>query len=166
MAMALDQARAQALEETTGFERDAKIAEREIGRIHAEITKVATEAATNGHAASRLAELHERLREAEQRLSELRDQAERARRGMVTKAEVDSALEAFTPLWDALSPREQARVLRLLIQRVEYDGANGKIAVTFHANGIRTLGRNTVAKRSGCVHTQADEMEVEECMTA
>jgi hypothetical protein len=31
--------------------------------------------------------------------------------------------------------------LQLLIQRVDYDGANGKIAVTFHANGIRTLGQ-------------------------
>ena len=156
MAMALDQARAQALEESASLESDAKITERDIGRIHAEITKAATNAATNGHAASRLAELHERLREAEQRLTELRDQAERARRGMVTKAEVDSALEAFTPLWDALTPREQARVLQLLIQRVDYDGANGKIAVTFHANGIKTLGQNGVA----------DKLEAVECATA
>jgi len=156
MELALDQARAQALEETAALEGDATITEREIGRIHAEITKIATDAATNGHAAARLAELHEMLRDAERRLSELRDQVERARRGMVTKAEVDSALEAFTPLWDALSPREQARVLRLLIQRVDYDGANGKVAVTFHANGIRTLGQNGVA----------DGLEAHECLTA
>ncbi len=156
MAMALDQARSQALEETAALEGDARIARREIGRIHAEITKVATAAATNGHAAARLAELHERLRDAERRLSELHDQAERARRGMVTKADVDSALEAFTPLWDALSPREQARVLRLLIQRVDYDGANGKVAVTFHTNGIRTIGQNGVA----------DGLEAHECLTA
>ncbi|NLY01558.1 MAG: recombinase family protein [Rhodopirellula sp.] len=156
MAMALDQARAQAMEEMAALESDARIAEREIGRIHGEVTKVAADAATNGHAASRLAELHERLREAEQRLSELRDQSERARRGVVTKAEVDSALEAFTPLWDALSPREQARVLQLLIQRVDYDGENGKIAVTFHTNGIRTLGQNGAA----------DGLEVGACATA
>jgi site-specific DNA recombinase len=74
----------------------------------------------------------------------------------VSKAEVDSALEAFTPLWDMLSPREQARVLRLLIQRVDYDGANGKVAVTFHANGIKTLGQNGVA----------DSLEADECTTA
>ena len=156
MAMALEQARSQALEETAAPESDARIAEREIGRIHSEITKVATDAANNGHAATRLAELHECLREVEQRLTELRDQAERARRGLVTKAEVDSALEAFTPLWDALSPREQARALRLLIQRVDYDGANGRIAVTFHANGIRTLGQSGAA----------DVLEVYACPTA
>ena len=72
------------------------------------------------------------------------------------KSEVDSALEAFTPLWETLSPREQARVLQLLIQRVDYDGANGKVAVTFHANGIRTLGQNGVA----------DDLETDKCRTA
>jgi hypothetical protein len=41
-AKALDQARAQALEETAALEGDARIAEREIGRIHAEIAKGAT----------------------------------------------------------------------------------------------------------------------------
>ncbi len=61
---------------------------------------------------------------------------------LVTKSEVDSALATFTPLWDSLTPREQARVVHLLIQRVDYDGAKGKVAVTFHANGIRTLGQN------------------------
>jgi len=165
MAMALDQARAQTMEETAALESDAKITEREIARIHAEMAKVATDAATNGHAAVRLAELHERLRKAEQRLTELRAEAERARRGLVSKAEVDSALEAFTPLWDALIPREQARVLRLLVQRVEYDGAKGKIAVTFHANGIKTLGHNGMADRPARVHARSDETEVEECLT-
>ena len=156
MAMALEQARAQGVEETAALESDARIAEREIGRIHAEITKVATDAATNGYAAARLAELHEGLREAEQRFTELRDQAERAQRQIVTKAEVDSALEAFTPLWDTLGPREQARVLRLLIQRVDYDGANGKVAIAFHANGIRTIGQKGVG----------DGWETDECTTA
>lgn len=156
MALALDQARAQALEETAAFESDARIAEREINRIRAEMTKAGTDAASNAHAATRLADLHERLRDAERRLTDLRDQAEWARRNLVTKSEVDSALDAFAPLWDALSPREQARVLRLLIRRVEYDGANGKVAVTFHANGIKALDQKGVI----------DRLEVDECTTA
>ncbi len=166
MSMTLEQARAQALEETASLESDAAIAEREIGRIHVEISKVAADAATNGHAASRLAELHERLRETAQRLTELRDQAEQAQHGMISKAEVDYAFAAFDPLWESLSLWEQVRVLRLLIQRVEYDGANGKIAVTFHANGIRTLGRNSVADQSAFVQAQADDVETNLCATA
>ena len=106
------------------------------------IKEVTTDAATNGHAAARAAELHERLREAERRRSELHDATSQAQRQMVTKAEVDTALDAFDPLWDTLSPKEQARILRLLIQRVDYDGESGKVAVTFRANGIKTLGTN------------------------
>jgi len=141
MAMTLEQARSQATQEIAALESEAHPVEREVGRIHAEISKVAIDAATRGHAAARLAELQDRLRDAEQRLTELRDQAERARRGVVTKAEVDSALKAFAPLWESLRPREQARVLQLLIQGVDYDGQKGKVAITFHANGLRTLGR-------------------------
>jgi hypothetical protein len=41
----------------------------------------------------------------------------------------------------------QARVLQLLIQQVAYDGANGKVAVTFRPSGLKTLGRGgTCAK--------------------
>ena len=39
----------------------------------------------------------------------------------------------------ALVPREQARVLELLIERVEHDGANGDVAITFRPTGIKTL---------------------------
>ncbi len=156
MSMTLDQARAQASEELAAAESDATTIAREMGRIHAEIARVATDAATNGHAANRLAELHEELREAEQRMTEVHGRAKRARRGLVSKAEVDSALKAFTPVWDALSPREQAHALQLLIQRVDYDGVDGKVAITFHANGMRAFEENT-----GAVSREASE-----CMTA
>ncbi|MCG3138850.1 MAG: hypothetical protein HJJLKODD_02719 [Phycisphaerae bacterium] len=59
----------------------------------------------------------------------------REQQPQVSKAEVDAALAAFDPLWDTLSPREQARVIRLLVKRVDYDGANGKVAITFHETG-------------------------------
>lgn len=45
----------------------------------------------------------------------------------------------FDPLWDTLSAREQARILHLLIERVDYDGPNGTVEITFHPTGIKTL---------------------------
>jgi hypothetical protein len=30
-------------------------------------------------------------------------------------------------------------VVQLLVERVTYDGAQGKVAITFHPTGIRTL---------------------------
>jgi site-specific DNA recombinase len=51
------------------------------------------------------------------------------------------------PAWGALAPDEQARVVQLLVSRVDYDGAQGKVAITFHPLGLKTLagellGRN------------------------
>ena len=48
------------------------------------------------------------------------------------------ALDLFDPVWQALTPHEQARVLGLLIERVDYDGAQGKVAITFQPTGIQT----------------------------
>ena len=44
---------------------------------------------------------------------------------------------ALEPVWDELYPAEQARILRLLIERI--DVAPDGISVTLHAAGIRSL---------------------------
>jgi len=43
------------------------------------------------------------------------------------------------PAWDALSPEDKAAVVQGLIERVHYDGARGKVAVTFRPRGLRAL---------------------------
>jgi site-specific DNA recombinase len=47
------------------------------------------------------------------------------------------ALGALVPVWDELYPAEQARILRLLIERI--DVAPEGISITLHAAGIRSL---------------------------
>ena len=44
---------------------------------------------------------------------------------------------ALQPVWDEFYPAEQARILRLLIERI--DVAPNGISVTLHAAGIRSL---------------------------
>jgi hypothetical protein len=44
---------------------------------------------------------------------------------MIGRTEVAKALSLFSPVWDTLVPREKERVLRLLLERVVYDGAEG-----------------------------------------
>jgi hypothetical protein len=50
---------------------------------------------------------------------------------------VIEALSALEPVWDELYPAEQARILRLLIERI--DVAPDGISVTLHAAGVRSL---------------------------
>ncbi len=62
----------------------------------------------------------------------------------VTEAEVRCALEQFDPLWDELFPAEQARILRLLIERVDIgeDGAD----VRLRLDGLSGLVRDLAAR--------------------
>ena len=55
----------------------------------------------------------------------------------VEESEVIEALCALEPVWNELYPSEQARILRLLIERI--DVAPDGISVTLHAAGIRSL---------------------------
>ena len=52
-----------------------------------------------------------------------------------------------------MTPHEQARVLRLLVSRVDYDGQHGKASITFQPLGLKTLasellGRNGEEQRA------------------
>ena len=58
-------------------------------------------------------------------------------RATLEEGEVIKALAALEPVWDELYPAEQARILRLLIERI--DVAPDGISVTLHAAGIRSL---------------------------
>jgi site-specific DNA recombinase len=83
--------------------------------------------------------LQERIRLAEERASEIQARLEALDRERITEEEVAAALGSFDAVWNALSPREQARIVQLLVERVDYDGGAGTIAITFHAAGLKTL---------------------------
>jgi site-specific DNA recombinase len=88
---------------------------------------------------SRLADVQERIRAAERRLTEIDNELISLNGELLDDAEVTKALADFDQLWDALAPREQARLLERLIERVEYDGRRGNISLTFHPCGIKSL---------------------------
>lgn len=115
--------------------------ERELARLHADLGRTAGDAAWDAHAAARLADLHERVRGAEERAATLRRAVADADAGQITKAEVDAALGEFDGVWSSLSPREQARLMRMLVQRVDYDATKGSISITFHPLGLRSIGQ-------------------------
>jgi len=60
----------------------------------------------------------------------------------LTEAEVRDALERLDPLWDELFPAEQARIVRLLVERVEVGpaGADIRLRVAGLASLVRDLG--------------------------
>src|SRR5262249_11830265 len=113
------------------------ILEREMRRHHADLKKVA--ARPGEHAGARLADLQERISSTERRLADVAKEEEALDRDPIYAGEAARALAAFDPVWEALTPKEQARVLHLLVQRVVYDGAAGTVAITFQPGGIKSL---------------------------
>ncbi|HSH95531.1 MAG TPA: hypothetical protein VK968_15415, partial [Roseimicrobium sp.] len=92
-----------------------------------------------------LAYLQERVRVAEQRLTAIAEETIQAKVGVVDERALNAALSLFTPVWETLSPREQSRIIRLLVERVDYDGKKGTLAVTFRPSGIQSLAQREVA---------------------
>lgn len=126
---------------TAQVEKDQAAGVREIQKIESELRKVAATAGTDANAAARLADLHERLAKASERVRGLRAEAERIDGEVITRDEVAAALREFGATWDVLCPREQAAVLANLVKRVDYDGAKKMVSITFHPAGLRTLGQ-------------------------
>ena len=58
----------------------------------------------------------------------------------LTEAEARDALHRLDPLWDELFPAEQARIVELLIARVEVDRLG--ITVELRADGVGALARD------------------------
>ncbi len=115
--------------------------ERELTWHHAELRKLAVDGKANGSAGARLAEIHDRIAQAETRLRELRHQIEEHKRDRLGAADIDAAFADFDNVWNALRPREQAQVLALLVARIEFDVTDSTVAVSLHPTAIKTLAR-------------------------
>ena len=69
--------------------------------------------------------------------------AARAHAGDITEAEASAALQQLDPLWDELFPAEQARIVALIVERVDI-GADG-LEVRLRIDGLGGLAREMQA---------------------
>lgn len=64
----------------------------------------------------------------------------------VTQIDPEKAKEAmalFEPLWEVLEAHERERLIRLVVQRVVYNGQEGEITAQFCPMRLGTLARET-----------------------
>jgi len=112
-------------------------------RLRNEERGLITNAANNGGAGSvladRLADIQDRMQAVERRQTDIREQIIAMQGSLVDEADLKKALSLFDPVWEHLFPREQVRILRLLIERIDYHGGEGTLEITFRDVGIKTL---------------------------
>jgi site-specific DNA recombinase len=121
--------------ERGGLERDLLRGQGELRKLLAQVAS----SESSGAVVTLLAQLQERVGQVEQRLTRLRAQVEAIGQERLDEDETARALAGLDPAWEAMAPDEQARLVQLLVSRVDYDGARGKVSITFHPLGLKTL---------------------------
>jgi site-specific DNA recombinase len=140
-----DDARQVELEsERVALEQDLLRRQGEARRLLAEVGM----GQSNGRAVTRLAALQERLGQLEQRLARLRAQPEALAQERLEEVAATRALAELEPNWDRMTPDAQGRLVRLLVARVDYDGGQGTMAITFHPLGLKTLAGERLSQNN------------------
>jgi len=109
-----------------------------------ELRGLVTDTSGGTGASLRLAQAHERITEGRRRRGEVEARIKEIDGTAITREEARKALKEFDSVWANLSPREQARVLKLLFSSVDYDAKAGTISVTFRPTGIAALCRRNL----------------------
>jgi site-specific DNA recombinase len=86
-----------------------------------------------------LADWHESLRRAEHRHTIVSVKLAALQAQTLTREDVVNALTSFEPIWESLTVREQSRIVQLIVKQIDYDGATGRVTITFHPDGIKTI---------------------------
>jgi site-specific DNA recombinase len=138
------QVQAQVAAEQRATKTEAKRVDRDIAAVRGELDRLASAVARAHRSAAdalipRLADTQERLTTLERRQHEVAQRQAALDDQEVESAAVGRALAQFTELWDVLLTPERERVVRLLIDRVDYHCANGELKITFSATGARHL---------------------------
>ncbi|MBK9386427.1 MAG: recombinase family protein [Planctomycetes bacterium] len=141
----LDQARARVPE----LEAERRRHGDEIRKLRAERERFLVGIAAGGPAASVLSERVGQIDESIARA----ERAEHVAQGELLviaglelkDAEIRAALTQFHGVWAKLVAKERARILSLLIDRIDYNGEAGEIEIKFRPGGIRALGNQMTA---------------------
>jgi len=139
-----EQALAQVATQKGALAREAKRLMKETARVRAEVGHLVDAAAKSSGGANqalldRLARDQERLGVVEHRLSEIGEQRANLETVQIDEQELGRVLGRFDPIWGVLLTQEKERILRLLIERIDYDGATGMLSFAFRLPGIASL---------------------------
>jgi site-specific DNA recombinase len=90
----------------------------------------------------RLGEIDGLIADSKQRAQDARDEIVALDAVELDEAALRDSLERFDPVWDELFPKERARILQLLIDRVAFDARSGEVEIRFRTGAPAALGRS------------------------
>jgi len=149
-AEAFRQAQADSRRRMTELENEKSALEADLARYSARVRQLVEQLGPapdrQSPLTAELANLQERMRLAEQRVTEARNEIIAKGLELVDERELAMALTIFDPVWESMSSREQMRVIQLLVERIGYDGPTGRLSIRFRNAGIQTLNQELDAE--------------------
>ena len=93
-------------------------------------------------AVARLADLQERVRHIESRMTTIRNEIHQITKGLLSQQEAEVAMFSFDAVWESMTLRDQIRLIGLVVKQVDYDGESGRVTITFNPIGIRNRAQH------------------------
>jgi len=112
---------------------------RQNGRVFELVNQSVDRGPARSDVADRLADLNDQIVSLENREAVLREELATAESQSLDEEEVASLLSAFGPIWQSLPPRDQIRIIRLIVDRVDFDGRDRTVRVVFRSTGLMRL---------------------------
>ena len=147
LAETIRQVRAQSQKAIADLEREQRSLERDIARRRKSLKQLA--GGTSDSSGPDVVRRRDELWRLEVRLTEVRERHLALTSDLVDEPEVVQALSLFDPVWESLTPRQQARIVRLLVEHVDYDGQNGAVAIYTDRAGLISIIRRVVIRING-----------------
>ncbi len=127
-----------------GLKAEKKRLERGLVTARADVERlVRALSRSNGPAAdaiaSELNKAQEHWAKLETRQQEIPDELATFDAQAIDRDDLARALEAFDPIWDALLMPERERMLKLLIERIDYDASTQELAIAWRLSGFGEL---------------------------
>ncbi|NIM18732.1 MAG: hypothetical protein GTO51_00555 [Candidatus Latescibacteria bacterium] len=136
-------AKKQIAEQTIQLEAEIRITKQQLNGLQEEkqtlLESISQGGSVASKAAERLDQVAEEMESASSRLSLLQRQLSDLQDQEIDAEDLTTAVAKFDPIWDVLLPRERTRVVRLLIQQVDFNGESGTMGITFQPSGIKAL---------------------------
>jgi site-specific DNA recombinase len=140
VAETIKQANRQTEAQRAALERERRGLERELAKLCRELGELAA-VGHDGRLSGRLADVGRRIEAGERRLGEIEAKEAALAKNQIDPDEAAQALAAFDPVWETLTPKEQTRIIQLLVAQVKYDGAESDIAIRFKFEGLSLLAQ-------------------------
>ncbi len=122
------------------LEAEARRIRGNLEKAHGDLRKSLKAVPANSRPAPKDAPAREEaIRSLEEHLHAVEEEATALEGQRIDPTELKAALASFDPIWAHLEPAEQARVMQLLIGRIDYDGSTGNLVITFRPGGVNTL---------------------------